>query len=286
MGTGHLKLAAAGLTLLLLACGREATEVASEAENAALASPVVAWVGGEPIRVEEVTGRSGQRRGKQDPRQRVEEAIGLRLVVQEARRRDLDESPRVRERIAEIRREAARREGDVLRNALFETLREGVELTEEELQQHYTKTEARYFERQIHLRRLAFDSEEAARAADVTLGPAGRLDPEVAEDLGPAVLGELPRSVLPEALRLKAPGERVVISKEGEWALVELVEILPAVPQPFEQARDRVEASLRTLRAQAALRELVERLRAEADIEIDESVLADETLWSRSGEGG
>lgn len=177
---------------------------------------------------------------------------------------------------------AAKREENTLRNALSETIREGIELTEEELQQHYEETEARYFERQIHLRRLGFDSEEAARAEDAALGPAGRLDPGASEDLGPAALRDLPRSVLPEALRLKTPGERVVIGKEGEWALVELVEVLPAVPQSFEQVRDRVEASLRTLRAQAALRELVERLRAETDIEIDESVLADESLWRPS----
>jgi len=274
--------AVAVLILVVLACGREAGEVAPKVEAPRSASPVVAWVGGEPIRVEDVVGRSGQWRGKQDPRRRVEDGIGARLAVQEARRRELDESPRVSERIAAIRREAVEREEDALRNALFDTLRDGIELTEEELRQHYQDTKARYFERQIHLRRLGLDSEEAARAADVALGPAGRLDPAASEDLGPAVLRDLPPSVLPEALKLKAPGDRVVLGKEGEWALVELVEVLPTVPQPFEQARDRVEASLRTLRTQAALRELVERLRAEADIEIDESVIADEALWKRS----
>jgi ribosome assembly protein YihI (activator of Der GTPase) len=270
------------LILVVLACGREAGEVAPKVEAPRSASPVVAWVGGEPIRVEDVVGRSGQWRGKQDPRRRVEDGIGARLAVQEARRRELDESPRVSERIAAIRREAVEREEDALRNALFDTLRDGIELTEEELRQHYQDTKARYFERQIHLRRLGLDSEEAARAVDAALGPAGRLDPAASEDLGPAVLRDLPPSVLPEALKLKAPGDRVVLGKEGEWALVELVEVLPTVPQPFEQARDRVEASLRTLRTQAALRELVERLRAEADIEIDESVIADEALWKRS----
>ena len=190
----------------------------------------------------------------------------------------------LRERIAAIRREAAKREEDALRNALFETIRDGIELTEDELQQHYKETEARYFERQIHLRRLAFDSEEAARAADAAIGPAGRLDPETSENLGPAIPRDLPRSILPEALHLRVPGERVVLGEGEEWALVELVEILAAVPRPIEQVRDRVEASLRTLRAQAAFHDLVERLRAEAKIEIDESVIADKALWDRSGE--
>lgn len=267
-------------SILLASCEPHQVEAPEEP-----GSPVVAQVDGEAIRVEDLVARAPRRRGQQDPRTRVEEAISDKLVVQEARRRHMDESPRVRERIAAIRREAAKREEGVLRNALFRAVRDGIDLTEGELQQHYEETEARYFQRQIRFRRLAFDSEEAVRAADVSLGPTGRLDPEVSEDLGPAALRDLPRSVLPEALQLKAPGDRVVIGKEEEWALVELVEILPAVPQPFEQVHDRVEASLRTLRAQAAFGELVERLRTEAEIEIDESVIADETLWSRSGEG-
>jgi hypothetical protein len=244
---------------------------------------VVARVEGEPIHVEDVLARSGRWRGQQDPRARVEEAIREKLVVQEARRRDLDESPRVQERVAEIRREAQRREEDALRNALFETLRDGIELTEEELRQHYQDTEARYFERRVQLRRAVFDSEEAARAADAALGPTGRLDPGTSETLGPAVPRDLPRSILPEALHLRVPGERVVVGEAGEWALVELVEILAAAPRSFEEVRERVEASLRTLKAQQEFGRVMERLRAEAGVEIDEAVLGNTGMWRSRG---
>lgn len=257
--------------------------MASEVERSDPGSIVVARVDGEPVRVVEVAPRAPGPRGQRDPRQRVEAVIERRLVVREARRRHLDELPRVEKRIATLRREAARRENTALRNALFRTVRDGIDLTESELQQHYQETESQYFERQIHLRWLAFDSEEAARTADAALGPSGRLDPDSAEDLGPTALRDLSRSVLPAALQLKKPGERVVIRKAEEWGLVELVETLPASQLSFEQVRGRVEASLRSLRARDAFAELVERLRSEAEIEIDELVISDETLWSRGG---
>jgi len=255
--------------------------VAPEAEPRGSASPVVAWVEGEPIHVEDVVGRAPRGRELREPRERVEEAIGRRLMVEETRRRRLDEAPGVRERIAAIRREAVEREEGALRNALFDSLRSGIALTEEELRQHYQDTKARYFERRIHLRRAVFDSEEAARAADAALGPAGHLDPESSEDLGPAVPRDLPRSILPEALHLRVPGERVVVGEGGEWALVELVEIVAAAPRSFEEVRERVEASLRALKAQQEFGRVMERLRTDAEVEIDEAVLGNAALWDR-----
>ena len=254
-----------------------------EAEHSVPSSPVVARVEGEPIRVEEVVARAPRGREPREPRQRVEEAIGRRLIAKEARRRHLGEAPAVRQRIAAIRREAMEREEDALRNALFESLRSEIALREEELRQHYQDTRARYFERQIQLRRAVFDSEDAARAADAALSPAGRLDPGASETLGPAIPRDLPRSILPEALHLRVPGERVVVDEGGEWALVELVAIVAAAPRPFEEVRERVEASLRTLKAQQAFGRLMERVRAEADVEIDEAVLGNAALWSSGG---
>jgi hypothetical protein len=268
------------LILLVLACGRE---VAPEVEGPGATSPVVARVDGAPIRVEDVVARAPRGREPREPRERVEAAIDRELIVQEARSRQLDEAPGVRQRIAAIRRKAMQREEDALRNALFESLRDEIALTEEELQQHYQDTEARYSERQIHLRRAVFDSKEAAEAADAALGPAGRLDPESSEDVGPAIPRDLPRSILPEALHLRMPGERVVVGRGEGWSLVELVEILAAVPRPFEEVRDRVEASLRRMKAQQAFGRLLERLRAEAEVEIEEGVLADDALWRTEG---
>ena len=49
------------------------------------------------------------------------------------------------------------------------------------------------------------------------LGPAGRLDPETSETLGPAIPRDLPRSILPEALHLRVPGEHALVGA-GECA--------------------------------------------------------------------
>ena len=81
--------------------------------------------------------------------------------------------------------------------------------------------------------------------------------------------------MLPEALRLERPGERTVAgSKEEGWSLIELAEVLPAEPRPFEAVRSEVEASLRQKEATAAFRALLDELRAEADVRVDEGALA------------
>ena len=52
---------------------------------------------------------------------------------------------------------------------------------------------------------------------------------EGAETIGPSPVRELPRTVLPEALRLDRAGERSVAgSAEEGWSLIELAEVLPA----------------------------------------------------------
>jgi hypothetical protein len=68
-------------------------------------------------------------------------------------------------------------------------------------------------------------------------------------------------------------------SESEGFGVVELVEVLPAVPQPFEAVRDRVEESWRTLEGQRAFARLIAELREKADIEIDEAALANDALW-------
>lgn len=83
----------------------------------------------------------------------------------------------------------------------------------------------------------------------------------------------LPRAVLPEALRLRRPGERTLVIRDGTIALVELVEEIPAAPRPFDDVRSEVEKSLRTIRAQEAFRAELARLRAQANVMVDEQAL-------------
>src|SRR5690606_4621183 len=134
----------------------------------------------------------------------------------------------------------------------------GLEATEDKHRYHDGVSRYRITERRGRLRRQAFASEEAALAADAELGPEGRLDPAVAEDLGPLSIAAAAEAAGPEVVALRGPGERVVVPHEGTSALVELVEVLPAEPLPFEAVRGQVEKSLRALRAQEAFRAQIE----------------------------
>lgn len=221
-----------------------------------------------------VTAAELEGEGGAGARRDLDAAIARRVAAAEARRRGLEAAPDVRARVETLQREAARREEAVLRDALYEALRDELVLADEELRAHYEKTRVRYTEHRYRLRKLGFASAAEARAVDAALGEQGRLDPAVATELDPAPAAALPRDLVPEALRLHAPGQRIVAVRDGGATLVELVEILRAEPRAFEAARDEVEKSLRTIRAQQAFRAEIARLRAEAGVVVDEAALA------------
>jgi len=212
--------------------------------------------------------------GGPEARRALDAAIARKVAAAEARRRGLEAAPEVKERIEALRREAVRREEALLRDALYEALRDELVLSEDELRAHYEKTRVRYTEQRYHLRTLAFPSAAEARAADARLGKEGRLDPAVAAEREPAPVAALPGELAPEALRLHAPGQRIVAVRDGGATLVELVEILRGEPRSFEAVRSEVEKSLRTIRAQEAFRSEVARLRAEAGVVVDQSAVA------------
>jgi parvulin-like peptidyl-prolyl isomerase len=87
---------------------------------------------------------------------------------------------------------------------------------------------------------------------------------------------------VPGVMRLGEPGQRIVVEREGDFALVELVEVLPPAPPPFEEVREQIESELRAQKAAAAFEELVATLRTAARLEIDEAVLKDDAAWQAS----
>jgi len=278
---------AAGLFVLslvtALGCER-ATRSPSEGTSSAPApstAHVVARVEGEPIAVEDLrmVGIPGLPARRE---QLLQAAITRRLAAEEARRRGLDKSKDVQARIEAVRREARANEEAVLRDALFQSVRDGLQISEADLRDYYEKTKSLYFERQVKLRQQAFPSKVESEATIARLGPEGHLDPAKSETIGPALIQDLPKAVLPEAFRLRKPGDRIIVTREGRFSIVELEEVLPAVQRPLEAVRDRVEKSLRTLRASEAYRALLEKRRAEAKIEINQKVLADDSLWKEN----
>ena len=254
-------------------CERPEAAPSRAGDSASGGAGVVARVDGSPITVDDVSGggpwfRAGGSRAALDL------AIARRLASNEARRRGLDASDAVQEQLRAVRSEAAAREEALLAHALHVALAEQIEVSDDELRAHYEKTRARFSERRVRLRRKTFESADAARAEDARLGSEGRLDAESSEEIGPASMQELLQRGILGVMRLREPGQRVVIEREGAPALLELVEVLPPEPPPFEAVRAQLESELRAQRAAEAFSKLGDELRAAAKIEIDEAAIA------------
>ncbi len=267
-----LKLGSILLSLTVIACGQND-----------LPEGAVAEVNGAPVLADELEAIAAE--APADAARRLDRVIARKLAAGEARRRGLDREGAVRVALDRVRREQALREEEILRDALYGVLYDTAVVSEDELRGQYEKTRARYTERRLRLRRQRFASEAAARAMQQRLGAAGRLDATAAETIGPAPIEGLPRDVVPEALRLQRPGDRVLVLRDGAYSLVELVEILPAEPRSFDDVRAKVEKSLRTLRAQENFRAEVARLRAEARVVVDEDALRRLSLRPAEGSG-
>jgi hypothetical protein len=273
---------AAGL-MLAVACAREGsdTTVATPGPPLAGGSPVVARVNGEPLTIADL--QAATVRGvRGDSRHALDTAVARRLAAQEARRRGLDASDEMRAQVEALRREAAVKEEELLRDALQASLATQIAVTEEEARARYQQRPPRETGQRLRLRRAAFPSEEAARAEDQRLGADGRLDPATSEEIGPASVEQLRQSGLTGMMRLHEPGRRIVVEREGNFALLELVEVLPPEPAPFEEVRERIEAQIRAQKAAEALAKLMQELRAAARLEIDEAVLQNEAAWPQS----
>jgi len=232
--------------------------------------PVLARVGSGAITTADLVGVRG---ASGDSRRQLEAVIARRLAAEEAQRRGLGDTDEMRARLAANRRQAAAKEEEILRDALFAHMKSELKLSDQDLREYYEKTKVRFATPQLHLRRVAFTSKADA---DVALSkPVAQLDldPKGSEEIGPTPIDKLSPTILPEVLQLHRPGDRVVVQRGAEVSIVELVEILPAEPRPFEEVRGKVEDSLRTLRAQEIFTKEMERLRLEAKIEIDEEAL-------------
>ncbi len=258
-----IHIVATGILLGMLACSpAEPPPPDSSADT----SPVVARIGQRELRAAELGAPAPDAAGR---RRQLEEAITRVLAADEARQLDLaGADPKLAAAIAEVRREAMVREEALLRDALFAQVADAAAPTEEEVRAAYEATKANYRETQLTLRFTPASSRAEAEA--LFAGPAGAAAPGV-ETIGPAAIRRLPAKVLPEALTLATPGERAVAgSPEEGFGVIELVEILPAAPVPYEDAHERVARSLRMRAGQQAFRKRIEALRSEQDIQVFE----------------
>ncbi len=253
-----------GVACLALACGDSAPKAGDEPRSEA--SVVVARIGSEVVTTDEL-GYLGPRA---DGKLLLDAVIRRKLAIAEARRRGLENEPKFRANLEEIRRNAERQEEVLLRNALFNSIRLGLKLSEEEVLAHYEKTKDRYVERQWALRTQDFPSEDAALAA---LGANGRLDPAHSVAPGPVPAEQLPNEILLILHELEQPGDRRLLPLD-RWTIVELEAYLPTAQIPFETVREKVDLSLRAIRAEDLMRAEIDRLRIERKVEVDDAALA------------
>jgi hypothetical protein len=253
--------------LAVLACEREAPD--SGEPDRTPGSVVLARVGDEVVTEEDL----GWIPAKAKPASRLETLVMRKLAANEARRRGLDEEPSIRAKIADFRRNELTWEEGLLRNALFNSIRLGLTLSEDELRAHYVQTQRRYTEPQWKLRIRRFASEAEARAAVEALGATGRLDPADSEMLGPVPAAQLAPDLLPVLHLFKQPGDRQLLDLADGWTLIELDTYFAAAPLPFEAVREKVDQDLRAVRAEAVLDAELDKLRAE-QVVIDAAALA------------
>lgn len=267
-------------SLALVACGEASRPDAGSAPPKT--GTVLARIGENEVVTTDDLGPLGP---QANPSQRLEALIRRRLVVQEAIRRGLENEPKVRAGFAEIERHATTQREGLLRNALFNSIRLAIPISEEDVVAQYEKLKDRFRERQWALRMQSFPSEDAARAAAEALGKDGRLDPMY--DLAPTPLPaeKLPRGVLTSLHELVKPGDRKVIPLEA-WTIVELVEYLPDAQLPLEAVRQKVELSLQATRAEEQMRAEIDRVRTQTDVRIDEAALAAWVAEQEKARGG
>jgi hypothetical protein len=254
--------------LALPACEKPAQEPAP-----APADPmqvVLARVGDEVVTVEDL----GFVPARTKTADRLEMLVTRKLAAAEARRRGLADDPKTRAKLAEFRRNLATWEESLLRNALYNSIRQGMTLDEEAVRAHFEKTKHRYLEGQSTLRLQTFAGEAEARAAAKALGAEGRLDPAASESLGPAAMEQLPDDLRPVVRELAQPGDRRVVDRAGVWTLVELEAYEPNAPLPFETVRAKVEQDLRAVLAEEAMNAELAKLRAE-QVRIEDAALAE-----------
>lgn len=258
-----LEIAATGLLFGVVACSASESPPRGLSDDA---SPVVARIGKRELRAAELGSPAPDATGR---RRQIEEAVTRILAADEARRLDLvDSDPKLGEAIARVRREAVAREEALLRDALFARIADAAAPTEEEVRAAYEATKANYRETQLTLR---FTPAGSRAAAEALLAGPGRTAVPGVETIGPAPIRRLPAKVLPEALQLGAPGERALAGSPDEgFGVIELVEIQPAAPVPYEDAQDRVARSLRIRAGQEAFRARIDALRAERGVELTE----------------
>jgi hypothetical protein len=269
-----LRLAATALLLCAAACRPRG----AASPDAPLSGTPVARVGDDTILLEELRLPAGAR-DTEARRRAVELAVNDRLFAAEARRRGLDREGELQRRVQAIRRDAAARERSLLREALVREVAGETRISEAELKESFEKNRALYQRRLYTLRHAAFPSREAAEQAARALDAGGSLEQARFESIGPVLLHELPRMFQRQVAAVRKPGQALVVPGDGNWLAVEVVDVQLAPAESYEDVRRQLFASLRQERNREIVEKLMAELKQNATVQLEEAVLADDSLW-------
>jgi len=247
----------------------------------------------EPIHVQKKFNSSAE-----EKRAYVESLVDAELMQQEARRRQIDQQPRIR---AQIQRILVR---ELERQVEQESAKR--EPTDEELQQAYDQERPRFeMPRMVRASVIVLQTKDEAatlRAGLQGRASAGQLDQLARKqgmagvrqgDLGHLHAGSkhVPEPIRIAALSLPHDGDlSPPVQLPRGWALVLRTGERPALTRSLEQLRPMLQARSRVQRGRAAVTALTRRLREEAKLTVEnkllEEIQASERVALPSRQGG
>ena len=240
-------------------------------------------VGAEELRqaLERLPGRSLQVMNDQARRRFVENHVLNRLLFEEGKERGFDQDPVVRQQIEELERK-------LVVQKLVQELQQVPPITDQEIEAYYRENESSYSTTTLRARHILVRDEKLAAEilAEVEADPEsfGELAEEHSidtassrkgGDLGFFGPGRMVAPFERAAFALQEPGDlSEVVKTQYGYHIILLDERREGPLRPLDQVSERIRASLRQQKVRIRTQDYYDRLKAEANLEIDEAAVA------------
>ncbi len=244
----------------------------------------LAWVDGEPVTREDLGyslqiahRREDLSHAKEfDISQYLQRLIDDRLIVQEARRMGMEDSPDIQKKVQEY----------VLRESVVRLYNEDIvgkiSVSGEEVADYYRENYERFTLNVIE----AGNEDEAGEVMRKLQSGVGfdKIAPEYASDSERGNTKELVvkrktlRPTIQEAISGLKPGETSVIKDQGKYYIIKLVDRQAAPDEEFASVRDSIEGILKDQKIKKRSDEYLVELREKSEVKIDQELLASITL--------
>lgn len=250
---------------VVIAAAILATAVAGCGRSDSRSADTVATVNGHSIKLKELR-REVALKSKKDPsfqitpdtlRDQVDVLVNRHLLLEEAERRNLTQDRRFTDTIQMFWEQTLVR---LLVDRLSEEFKEGVSVTDEEIQKFYE-----------NLSQKATFNISSSRHPDAIQAVAQKIE-EGAEikwqrTVGPVSFDEIQSEALEEAFSLE-PGQVKVYAEGDEYMLVRLVSKEPANPPALAAIREKIRQNIAARKQRSAFENWLSERRKTADVEI------------------